>query len=219
MNWQIKISFILILILLIFPSIAFTQSTKVEEAKYLSSLEKAVVREINMARMAPKDYASLLEQFKKYYDGKLLTLPGETPILTKEGASAVNEAIRFLRSQKPIPPLGPSRGMSLGARDHVGDQGSSGSSQHKGSDGSQPWNRVNRYGRWMKTIGENISLGHDKARNIVIGLIIDDGVPSRAHRKNIFNPEFGVIGVACGQHATYRTICVITFAAGYKEKN
>jgi len=172
-----------------------------------------------MARTAPKDYASLLEQCRKYYDRKILRLPGETPILTKEGVRAVDEAIRFLRSIQPLLPLIPSKGMSSGAKDHAKDQGSAGSSQHKGSDGSQSSDRVNRYGIWEKSIGENISYGSNQARDIVMGLIIDDGVPSRGHRKNIFTPDFRVIGVACGPHPTYRTVCVITFAGGYKEKS
>jgi len=210
---------ILFLIPLFTPTIGISQPRKAGDAEFLSPLEHAVVAEINMARTAPKDYSSFLEQDKKYYDKKLLRLPGQTPILTKEGVGAVVEAIRFLRSVKPLSPLNPSKGMSLGARDHVTDQGPSGSTQHKGRDGSQPWDRVNRYGTWEKSIGENIAYGSDKARNIVMFLIIDDGVPTRGHRKNIFNPDFRVIGVACGHHATYRTVCVITFAGGYKERS
>ena len=214
-----KISSVILLILLFSPSIGSPRSSSVGEAKFLSSLENAVVHELNMARTAPKDYAFFLEQWKKYYDKKLLKLPGQTPILTNEGVGAVVEAIRFLRTAKPLPPLNPSKGMSSGARDHVTDQGPSGSTQHKGSDGSQPWDRVNRYGTWEKSIGENIAYGSDKARSIVMFLMIDDGVSSRGHRKNIFNPDFRVIGVACGHHATCRTVCVITFAGGYKEKS
>ena len=207
------------LILLFTSAVGFSQPGKIGDAKFLSPLENAVVYEINMARTAPKDYASLLEQRRKYYDRKILRLPGETPILTKEGVRAVDEAIRFLRSIQPLPPLIPSKGMSSGAKDHVKDQGSAGSSQHKGSDGSQPSDRVNRYGTWEKSIGENISYGSNQARDIVMGLIIDDGVPGRGHRKNIFHSDFRVIGVACGPHPAYRTVCVMTFAGGYKEKS
>ncbi|MCJ7785430.1 MAG: CAP domain-containing protein [Desulfobacterales bacterium] len=214
-----NILWVISLILLFTSAVGFSQPGRIGDAKFLSPLENAVVHELNMARTAPKDYSSFLEQYKKYYDKKLLKLPGQTPILTNEGVGAVVEAIRFLRSVKPLPPLNPSKGMSSGARDHVTDQGPSGSTQHEGSDGSQPWDRVNRYGTWEKSIGENIAYGSDKARSIVMFLIIDDGVSSRGHRKNIFNPDFRVIGVACGHHATYRTVCVITFAGGYKEKS
>jgi len=210
---------IISLILLFTSAVGFSQPGKIGDAKFLSPLENAVVYEINMARTAPKDYASLLEQCRKYYDRKILRLPGETPILTKEGVRAVDEAIRFLHSIQPLPPLIPSKGMSLGAKDHVKDQESSGASQHKGSDGSQPSDRVNRYGTWEKSVGENIAFGSDKARNIVLSLIIDDGVSSRGHRKNMFNPNSRAIGVACGPHPAYRTVCVMTFAGGYKEKS
>jgi uncharacterized protein YkwD len=214
-----NISIVIYLIVSFPPLLGLAQSDKVDKTEYLSPLEKAVVNEINLARTSPKEYLSLLEQFKKYYEGKILKLPGQTPILTREGTSAVVEAIRSLRSQKPVPPLSPSKGMSLGAKDHIRDLGTSGTSQHTGSDGSQTWDRVNRYGTWQKIIGENISFGHDKARNIVMALMIDDGVPNRGHRRNILNPEFRMVGVACGNHPAYRTICVITFAGGYREKD
>jgi uncharacterized protein YkwD len=218
MRFRSSISLYICLALVFTPFLGWAQFSNIDKPDYLSPLEKAVVNEINLARTSPKEYLSLLEQFRKYYDGNLLKLPGEIPVNTREGWKAVNEAVRFLRSQKPLSPLSSSKGMSLAAKDHAKDQSSSGSFQHKGNNGSQPWDRVNRYGTWQKTIGENISYGSDKARNIVIGLMIDDGVPGRGHRKNIFNPDFHVIGVAFGHHATYRTICVITFAGGYIEK-
>ncbi len=211
------ISFISLLLFSLFI-MGSVQSVGAEQLDYLSPLEKAIVREINAARTNPTGYASFLEEWKRYYDGRLLKIPGERIIMTEEGATAVKEAATSFRSMNPAPRLIASKGMSLGARDHVRDQGASGSLQHKGSDGSQPWDRVNRYGAWERCIAENIAYGGDKARNIVISLIVDDGVPSRGHRKNIFNPDFRVIGVAWGHHPTYRTICVITFAGGYKEK-
>ncbi len=219
MRFVSTISFAICMTLLIVPSFGLPQSKKVDKTEYLSPLEKAVVNEINLARTSPKEYLSLLEQFRKNYDGKLLKLPGQIPILTREGTSAVAEAMRSLRSQTPVSPLRPSKGMSLGAKDHITDLRTSGASQHKGSDGSQTWDRVNRYGTWQKIIGENISFGHDKARNIVMTLMIDDGVSNRGHRKNILNPEFRMVGVACGDHPAYRTVCVITFAGGYQEKD
>ena len=219
MRFKSTISLVICLTLFMTPPLGLAQSDKVDKTEYLSPLEKAVVSEINLVRTSPKKYISFLEQFKKYYDGKVSKPPGEISILTREGTRAVVEAIRFLRSQKPVPSLRPSKGMSLGAKDHIRDQGAPGASEHQGRDGSQPWERVNRYGTWQKTIGENISFGYDKARFIVIALLIDDGVPHRGHRKNIFNPDFRVIGVACGEHRTYRTICVITFAGGYQEKD
>lgn len=212
-------SFLIHSLLFILLITGLAQPINAEQLNYLSPLENAVIQEINMARANPKGYATLLEEWKWYFDGRLLKIPGERIVLTREGATAVNEAMSIVRSMNPVARLRPSKGMSLGAKDHVKDQGLSGSIGHRGRDGSTVWDRVNRYGTWEKSIAENISYGSDKARNIVMGLIIDDGVSGRGHRKNIFNPDFRVIGVACGHHGTYGTVCVITFAGGYNERN
>jgi uncharacterized protein YkwD len=217
MKLKFRISFILCFLFFITIN-GFPYSSGLDKADYLLPLEREIIHETNLARTAPKDYASFLEQFKKYYHGKLIQLPNETPISTEEGVGALLEAIRFLRSAKPVPMLTLSKGMSLGAKDHVKNLWLSGDAHHRGSDKSQPWDRVNRYGTWQKVIGENICCGHDRARYIVMSLIIDDGVPHRGHRKNIFNSDFRVMGVAFGEHPHYKTVCVMTFAGGYIER-
>ncbi|MCT7976995.1 CAP domain-containing protein [Laspinema olomoucense] len=185
---------------------------------YLSQLEAQIIREMNQARANPGEYANKLESLKQYYDGRLFKQPGETPIATQEGISAVDEAIRALRAMDPRPSLCPSRGMSQAAADLVKDQGPRGETGHTGSDGSTPFDRMNRYGRWQGGAAENISYGSDTAEQVVMQLIIDDGVSSRGHRENIFNGEFRWTGVACGPHQTYRQMCAIAYAKGYEER-
>jgi uncharacterized protein YkwD len=104
----------------------------------------------------------------------------------------------------------------LGAKDHVGDLAKTGGRGHKGSDGSVPEDRVSRYGTWSDSVGENILYNSSKAREDVISLIIDDGVATRGHRKNILKPTFHVIGIALSNGKS-GTIGVITFAGGFAD--
>jgi hypothetical protein len=39
-----------------------------------------------------------------------------------------------------------------------------------------------------------------KKLKVVIGLIVDDGVPSRGHRHNVFHDKYQLCGVASGYH-------------------
>jgi uncharacterized protein YkwD len=107
--------------------------------------------------------------------------------------------------------------MTVSARDHVRDQGPRGVVGHESSDGSTFDDRVRRYGRWGISLTENISYGPSGARDVVIDLIVDDGVKDRGHRHNIFDPVAKVVGVACGRHTTYGYMCVMDFAGAYIE--
>ena len=49
-------------------------------------------------------------------------------------------------------------------------------------------------------------------------LIIDDGVASRGHRTNIYNPDFKTVGIAIGDHKVYGNMCVMDFADAVAEK-
>ena len=176
----------------------------------------AVVREMNVARQNPALYASYVEEMRAHFDGRQLVLPGGTRIRTKEGVRALDDAIRFLRRAQPQSPLALSPGMCHAAADHCADQ-AGGRRGHDGSDRSTPGMRISRYGQWGGAWGENISYGKTNARDIVLALIIDDGLPARKHRKNIFNPKFNVAGAAFGPHATFRSVCSIDFAGAYTE--
>ena len=175
-----------------------------------------IVREMNLARQNPAQYASYIAGLRSHLQGDLLVLPGRVPMRTKEGTRAFDEAIRFLQNATPQTPLTFSPGMSRAAADHCAEQGGGGMS-HRGRGGSSTGDRINRYGTWSGSWGENLACGRSGAREIVMALIIDDGLRSRKHRANIFSRNFNYAGAAVGSHAKYRTICSIEFAGGYAE--
>ena len=77
---------------------------------------------------------------------------------------------------------------------------------------------MDRFGRRHGAAAENICYGSRDARSIVVMLLVDAGVGSRGHRKNILSPDFAVAGAAFGPHAGYGAMCVIDFAACFVER-
>ncbi|NTU91757.1 MAG: CAP domain-containing protein [Chlorobiaceae bacterium] len=195
---------------------ATVQSDRIDTtsgAGYLTSVERQVIIEINLMRSDPSGYAKqCLVPLRSCYQGKLLKYSDQLPILTHEGVKALDECIRALEQARPLPIFSPSDGLTLAARDHVMEQGPTGRTGHSGSDGSTLLDRLERYGNWDVSVGENISYGFGEARAIVTALLIDDGVPSRGHRKNFLDSSFRFIGVGVGPHRVYNRMCVIDFA-------
>src|SRR5688572_6559843 len=96
-------------------------------------------------RANPAAYASKLEQRLPLYKGSILRLPKQTPLRTNEGAAAVREAIRALRSAKPLPKLAELPALNRAAQDHVRQIGPKGLVRHESLDGKGPADRVRRY--------------------------------------------------------------------------
>lgn len=184
----------------------------------LSELEQAIVQETNRVRSNPKAYAAELSNLKQYYKGNLLKLPGYVALQMNEGAAVVDDAIQELQATPPLAPLAVSQGLSRGARDHVRDLAPKGKVGHYGTDGSDPFKRINRYGTWQGVAGENISFSPiATAKWHVMQLILDDGVKSRGHRKAILNRQYRLTGAACDAHVVYGQMCVMTYTQQYTE--
>ncbi len=181
-------------------------------------LAAAVHAETNALRRDPPGYARHLERLLPRFDGNVLERPGRPLLRTDEGAAAVREAIAALKRRKPVQQLRWSKGLAAAAADHVRDQGPTGGMEHRGLDGSDPAGRASRHGRWLGAMAENIAYGENPAREVVVQLLVDDGVADRGHRDNLLQPAWGAGGVACGPHRRYGQMCVMDYARGYVER-
>ncbi len=195
-----------------------------EQTNQLSSTEKAVVAEINRARTNPAAYADWLENMKQYFDGNELKIPGRPSFTTATGAAGFDEAIQYMKSVSPAPPVTISNGLYLAARDHAQDLATNGGNiPHLGTDGSTASDRMSRYGSFSITSssnGENIasaSSSFNWPELFIMLMIVDDWVPSRGHRLNTMNPVFQEVGVACAPNTFGVTNCVMDFAAEYTD--
>ncbi|CAK63551.1 unnamed protein product (macronuclear) [Paramecium tetraurelia] len=173
---------------------------------------------LNQVRQNPTLPIPKLQELMKLFKGNVLYKPGEIPLQTNEGTKVIQELIAFLQKQQPLQPLTYEKGLEQACIDHVNDTGPKGVCGHTGTDGSSLSDRIERYGEWNGKIGENISYGQKNGQDVIIQLLIDDGVGSRGHRKNCFSPDFYLVGIAAGDHKQYQTQCVFDFAGEFTPK-
>ena len=190
-----------------------------KDATYLNELEQQVILELNKVRSNPKQYAEdYLEELRSAYSGKLYTYPGQDPVKSQEGILPLEECIQVLKKTAPMPVMKPTEGLAKAADELVADQQKYGGIGHISRKGVNPQKRIEKYGTWDICSAEDITYGSFEARQIVIALLIDDGVSDRGHRKNILNPCFRFAGVANGTHPSYLSMCVIDYAGDYQTK-
>ena len=197
-----------------------TELNTAKDAAYMNELEQNIILELNKVRSNPKRYAEeYMEELRADYKGKLFSVPGEAiPVMTQEGIRPLVECIKELKKTSPRPILQPAKGLAKAAEELMVDQQNHGGVGHVSRKGANPQKRIEKYGKWNICSSEDIAYGSFDARQIVISLLIDDGVPNRGHRKNILNPCTRFAGAAKGGHPTYKVMCVIDYAGEYTSK-
>ena len=149
----------------------------------LEEEEKNAILYLNLARMFPKD-------FLKYE-----IYPRQASIKS----SYYNSLVKTMSAMKPVPPVHFDRIMYENALCLANEQG--------------PTKRIghNRYECGASYLGECISYGQNTGENIVLQLIIDEGVPSLGHRNLCLSPSYKKVGIKNGEHGLHRYMSVVDF--------
>lgn len=170
---------------------------------YLTEEEKKVILYINLARL---DGQRFVDDFADRY----LTVTGLAPV--DPYVVSLYEDLPRVRDLQMLQPLRP---LCEAAAYHAEDLGRNGITGHTSSDGTSFGDRLRKFLPTAGLLSENCSCGtYDSiAIVIVMELLIDTGVPSFGHRKNMLNERATHIGVAIREHqSNYRYNCVQDFA-------
>ena len=200
-----------------------TELNTAGNCSYMKETEKEMIAEINLVRSDPAGYIRYLDYYyqlaklnldhfgkgnRKYsltiqYE-KINGVGHKKRVDTiwsneyEEEVHAIESLLNDLRSSPPLSILEPDRGIYEAARKHGLDQDRHNwSLGHMGSDGSWPWERIRKYSPLMKEGNENLAgrFPEPTAREIVIQLLIDSGIPEYGHRYNLLDPKW--THVAC----------------------
>ena len=166
------------------------------DTQYLNEEEKKVILFMNMAR----------------HDGPLFSHPFlETYVQENrlENSSYIRSLRKDLKKVKDLGPLFPEKDLTALAQGHALSTGEKGSTGH----GAFKKRFEPLMGNPYQHVGENCSYGYERAIDIVVSLLIDEGIKSLGHRNNILAPDFNSVGVAIRPHKSYRVNCVMDFGS------
>eukprot|EP00347_Sterkiella_histriomuscorum_P008818 403343629 len=142
-----------------------------------------------------------------------------------EGISAVIDAIEYIKKLPPLKPFYWNKLLSKVSKLHAQECSKNNSISHKSKKGERPVQRMKRYGHVFfggaQSIFTGINNQIDQSNNCpgvmeqVLSQIIDDGTPSRWHRKNILNQAHRTVGIALENHPSQQTVVVCKYAFHY----
>ena len=184
------------------------------------AIQRDLFIELNNLRKNPKSYIPLIEAEMKLLkkNNILKKLDSNLQIQTTEGKDAYLDAIKFLQLQQPVPPLKEETRLSSAAMDLVKDIGKRGIVSHQDQNGQYVSERIEKYCEWDYSAGEVIEVSSKNPQDILISLLVDDGLKNRPDRKTLFNQKYNFVGIGTGPHLEYEIVTVIVFVGSIRQK-
>jgi uncharacterized protein YkwD len=161
-------------------------SAQVSSNTGMSNEEMDMVKEINLVRGNPSGYIPYIQEYIEN-----LKKTGDMG----NSISTAQELITELKQTQQLSTLQSLSCVYNAAKKHGEEQKRRGETDHQGSDGSWPWDRVKRECPDLQDGNENLVGGPANVRRAVILLLVDDGIEGRGHRKTMLNPDWKY--VAC----------------------
>jgi uncharacterized protein YkwD len=191
-----------------------------QEKMNYNAIQVSLYKELNKLRKDPRSYIPLIQQemntIKK--NNVLRKKDSNLQIQTLEGKAAYEDAILFLEKQEPVQPLTKEIRLSYAAADLVKDIGERGVVTHQDKDGLFVSERIEKYCEWDFCANEVIEVSSKNAQDILVSLLVDDGIRDRLDRRALFQHIYNYVGVACGPHSEYEIVTVLVFAGGIRQK-
>lgn len=170
--------------------------------------------ELNLMRQNPSEYArKITELYTSHIKGDYHSVSKQAFI---EGAEAFKEVERVLALIPRLPKLEMEDGLRASAYEHVVFLSQSGTLDSVGRGGTNPLNRMERFGALQGTLHREVvaEFGHNDPALMVCELLADDGIIDRRNRMALLNPRLGVIGIAlCKRGKEY--VLVLDLAQGF----
>lgn len=191
-------------ILFLFNSFGYSDSEKAQcntgkNSFYLSEVEQEIIYYINLVRLNPAVFETSI--LSPYLD----THPEYSRKYSKS-------LIKALKKETRKPLLTPTKDLYDFAKNHAFTTGKKGKVGHKSIRGKNFEKRSKKLLNTYTILGENIHYGANNALEIVIDLLVDDGIKDLGHRENFLFTDFKYCSVSIQPHKKYKYNCVIDFA-------
>jgi len=175
-----------------------------------SAIGKKAFEYLNEIRVNSKKAIEDLNQLKQFYKDKFYCNPSLPVIVeTKEGTAAIEDAIAFLQKMEPVSRLVWDDTLVKTSASLIDLFEKQGAVSHGQKDLSFT-KRIGEQNRSNSRSAENIALGRNDPKDIVLSMVIDDGLTSRRNRLNLFDAGFSKVAIVIGGHKDHRYACIIS---------